>query len=134
MENIRKKGVAIVETPKGILLVSKKGDKFNLPGGGAEKNETRQNATIRELKEETGLETKEIKYLFSTIGNRWHMKNGNLIRNHIKVFSVQANGIPKPGKEIKYLEFWKPQSKINVHKGAKEILERYLREKKVIYI
>ena len=64
MTRIRRKGVAIVDTPKGILVVAIS-DIFILPGGGAKPWENRKKAAIRELYEETGLRTKKIKYLFN---------------------------------------------------------------------
>ncbi len=72
----RRKGVAIVDTNKGILVVARVNRKFALPGGGAEKWESREKATIRELYEETGLKTKNITYLFRYIGSKWHTHSG----------------------------------------------------------
>lgn len=63
----RRKGVAIVDTNKGIL-VGAIHDTFILPGGGAKLGESRKKATIRELHEEAGLKTKKIKYLFRDVG------------------------------------------------------------------
>jgi len=51
----RRRGTAIVDTSRGILVVSHGNRTFYLPGGGAEKGESQKNAAIRELKEETGL-------------------------------------------------------------------------------
>ena len=47
---IRRKGVALVETEKGILMVREKGHRnFSLPGGGTNKGESRKDAAMREL-------------------------------------------------------------------------------------
>ncbi len=124
----RRKGIAIVETKKGILLVAGRDKIFIFPGGGAEWWESRKIATIRELKEETGLKTKSIKYLFNYIGFPWHAHSGKLIQNHAKVFLVEAEGMPKAQHEIKYIAYWKPESKIKLASGAKVVLERYLKE------
>jgi 8-oxo-dGTP diphosphatase len=51
----RRRGTAIVETKKGILVVSGHGKVFMLPGGAANHKESRLQAAIRELQEETGL-------------------------------------------------------------------------------
>ena len=75
----RRRGVAIVPTKKGILVVSDKKGVYMLPGGGARKKESRKEAAIRELNEETGLDVKEIYHLFGYLGKIWNKKN---IRNN----------------------------------------------------
>ena len=125
----RRKGVAIVDTPKGILVVAGRSKKFILPGGGAKRGESRKHAAIRELYEETGLKTKRAKYLFSYVGKKWHTRKG-FVRNYAKVFLIEAYGKPKPRNEIKYIAFWKPGSKIHITTGTKKIIEKYLKEYK----
>ena len=49
MVYVRRRGTAIVDTPSGILVVSKDGRLFTLPGGGARPDETDSEAAIREL-------------------------------------------------------------------------------------
>ena len=49
----RRRGTAIVDTPKGIVVVSVGGRTYYLPGGGARRGESRESAAIRELREET---------------------------------------------------------------------------------
>lgn len=128
MTKIRRKGVAIVDTPKGILVVSGKSKHFMLPGGGADRWESRKKAAIRELYEETNLNTKKITYLFNYVGDKWHTFKGNSIRNHTKVFLVKAEGIAKPRHEIKHIDYWKPKCKIQINSGTKKVIERYLTE------
>ena len=60
----RRRGTAIVDTLRGILVVSHDDRTFYLPGGGAEKGESQKTAAIRELKEETCLETVACRFLF----------------------------------------------------------------------
>lgn len=125
----RRKGIAIVETKKGILVGAIHGT-FILPGGGAERWESRKKAAIRELYEETGLKTKKIKYLFEDVGIKWKDHCGRIIRNHSKVFLVEAEGIPKPRHEIKKIAFYNPESKIKMGEGSKTIIEKYLKDYK----
>ena len=68
MVYIRRRGTAIVESASGILVVSKDGHLFTLPGGGARPDESDRDAAIRELKEETGLEATDAVYLFEFRG------------------------------------------------------------------
>jgi len=125
----RRKGIAIVETKKGILVVAGRGKTFILPGGGAKSWESREKAAIRELYEETGLKAKKVKYLFSDVGIKWHDHKGRLIRNYSKVFLIEAEGKPRPRHEIKYISFWKPNSRIRLGVGSKKIIEKYLKWK-----
>ena len=122
----RRKGVAIVDTPKGILVVAGRSKKFMLPGGGAKRGESRRKAAIRELYEETGLKAIKVKYLFSYVGRKWHTKKGSIVRNYAKVFLIEAKGNPRPRSEIKYIAFWRPGSKLNITKGTKKIISKYI--------
>ena len=72
----RRRGTAIIETERGIILTAGHRGSFILPGGGAERGESRFVAAIRELKEETGIETikiapgfrKKTTYFFTSFG------------------------------------------------------------------
>ena len=130
MAKIRRKGVTIVDSKKGILVVAGRSKKFMLPGGGAERWESRKKAAIRELYEETGLQTKKITYLFRYIGGKWHAHNGKLVRNHAKVFLIESEGNPRPRHEIKYIGFWKEDSNLHLTRGTKKIIEKYFEEYK----
>ncbi|QEN07336.1 NUDIX domain-containing protein [Oceanispirochaeta crateris] len=95
---IRRKGVALVETEKGILLVLDKGKKYySLPGGEAHPKETRKDACKRELEEETGMIAHSARYFDAYLGPVW---NNKPIRNDTKVFVVEATGHPQPKSEI----------------------------------
>jgi 8-oxo-dGTP diphosphatase len=110
----RRRGTAIVETPKGILVVSHNNRTFYLPGGGAEISETRKDAAIRELKEETSLQTLACKFLFEF---------ESLTNNH-KVFLIESSGVAKPSSEIKYINYF-DGSNLKVSATTWEILEQY---------
>jgi len=126
MSVTRRRGTAIVETSKGILVVAGRNKVFMLPGGGAEHGESRKKATIRELYEETNLKTKEIHYLFSYLGHKWHTKSGKSVRNDSKVFLVKAYGDARPRNEIKYIAFWKPNSKLHISSGTRKSIMLYI--------
>jgi len=132
MVRIRRKGVALVETPKGILVVAGRRKVFALPGGGADRGESRKHAAMRELREETGLLTKKRTYLFSYHGGKWHTRKGS-VKNHAKVFLIKAYGHARPRHEIKYLAYWKLGCKLRISSGTKWIIDKYLEMKKSIY-
>ena len=84
----RRRGTAIVEISKGILLTADALSIFILPGGGAKKGETAKNATIRELKEETGLNIISIKYFFKLKDKLYKMINYINIQQ-ILIYKIQ---------------------------------------------
>lgn len=129
MDFKRRKGVAIIDSKKGIL-VGAITNTFILPGGGAKHWESRKKAAIRELYEETGLKAKKIKYLFTNIGIKWRNHKGRLVQNHSKIFIIEAEGIAKPSHEIKKIAFYKPGSKIKIGDESKKIIETYLKKYK----
>ena len=119
----RRRGTAIVDTPSGILVVAGKRKMFMLPGGGAQKDETRRNAAIRELREETGLRTRACRYLFSYNSP----KDDRRFRNLHKVFLIEAEGVAEADtREVKYLDYWKEGSNIHLSDSARVIIDLYL--------
>ena len=102
---------------------------FALPGGGADKGESRKHAAIRELREETGLKTKKRTYLFSYHGGKWHTRKGS-VKNHAKVFLISAYGYARPRHEIKHISYWNPDSRIRISRRTKWIIDKYLEMKK----
>ena len=115
----RRRGTVIVDTPEGILMVSHDNRKFYLPGGGAEKGETRKEAAIRELREETNLQTINCLFLFEYEG----------FANRHKVFLINSIGTAKPSNEIKYIDYFRG-SNLRVSDVTWEIIELYRKLKK----
>lgn len=126
----RRRGTAILKTPKGILVTAGRGKLFLLPGGGAEKWESRRRATIRELKEETHLKAYYWKYLFTHNEPKYNLDGERKkIRNLHKVFLIKASGKPKPNyHDVSHIAYWKPGSNVNISRTTKAILEKYFKE------
>jgi len=122
----RRQGLAIVDTKKGILVVSGRKRVFILPGGGADKGESRKRATIRELKEETGLIVYSCEFLFYHIGSKHRSYKGGHFRNYSKVFLIKTLGKAKPRHETKHIAYYKHGSNINISYNTKLIIEKYL--------
>jgi 8-oxo-dGTP diphosphatase len=120
----RRRGTAIVDTDDGILVVSKDGRIFTLPGGGARPTESREEAAIRELREETGLEAIDISYLFDFKGVMHEGTRGGFFRNAHKVFIVKATGTPEPRKEIKSIAYYNGSGPKLTY-SAQKIIRRY---------
>lgn len=114
----RRKGVGIIQDERG-----KKS--YSLPGGGAKRGESRKNAMIREIMEETNLESFDPEYLGSYKGRVFRGYKGNEIQNHTKVFSAKSKGKIKKSFEIEDISFWAPGSLIHLSKGTKKILKKF---------
>lgn len=111
----RRRGTAIIENEKGILLVSGIFKKFNLPGGGVKKNESQMQAVIREVKEETGIEPYFAMVLF---------RHESKLNNHF-VYYIKAKGEPKPRREIFHIAYSKNKD-IRISKTTGRIILKYL--------
>jgi len=126
---VRRRGTAIVDTSLGILLVSGKGRLFLLPGSGAKKDESRMDAALRGLRDETGLAAKSCRYLFS-----FDDPEDKKLRNLHKVFLVETDGTPKNKlQESRRPEYWHEGSKLNISNSTSLIIDRYMREFKSSY-
>ena len=129
----RRRGTAIVETDRGILLTAgRPGKPFILPGGGAERGESRFMAALRELTEETGLLPYAAEVIFKHKGKiRPTMSGGHKFQDHHTVCLVKASGFPRPGGgDAKRISYYYPGCNVWISNTTKEIIERYYDWKK----
>jgi 8-oxo-dGTP diphosphatase len=126
----RRRGTALVETEKGILVTAGRGGVFLLPGGGANRGESRTKAAMRELREETGLKPYYAKYLFRHRGRVSKSHGHGYFQDHHTVCLIKAHGTPSPRHEIKYVAFYKPGSGVRISGVTREIIEKYYSYKK----
>ncbi len=123
----RRRGTAIVETEKGILLTSGGGTVFILPGGGAERDESRFVAALRELTEETRLRPYAAEIIFKHLGKVRRTFSGHgYFQDHHTVCLVRATGTPRPGGgDAKHIAYFYPGCNVRISTTTKEIIDRY---------
>lgn len=114
-----------MEYENGILVVTMNGRAYLTPGGGANKNESRMQAALREIKEETGVEPYFSMRLFEYRGRKRATH-----QNVHTVYYVKANGTPKPAEEVTKIAYYKPGSKLILSGETREIIGRFLNYKK----
>jgi 8-oxo-dGTP diphosphatase len=96
-----------------------------LPGGGAANHESRTQAAIRELREETNLKPLYAKFLFRHLGRVLKSHGHGYFQDHHTVVLVEAIGTPRPSHKIKYIDFYKQGSNICLSVVTKEIIDKY---------
>ena len=124
----RRRGTAIVETELGILLTAgRPGKPFILPGGGANKGESRLVAALRELTEETGLLPYSAQIIFRHKGKiRPTMSGRHKYQDHHTVCLVKASGKPKPGGgDAKRVGYYYLGCDVRISTTTKEIIKKY---------
>jgi len=129
----RRRGTAIVETQRGILLTSgRRGRPFILPGGGAERDESRFVAALRELTEETGLLPYAAEIIFKHKGKiRPTMSGRHKFQDQHTVCLVKASGTPRPGGgDAKRIAYYYPGCDAWISITTREIIDRYFEWKK----
>jgi 8-oxo-dGTP diphosphatase len=125
----RRRGTAIVETEQGILVTAGRSGIYLLPGGGANRHETRMQAAIRELAEETGLHPHSAKFLFRHLGRVKKSHGHGYFQDHHTVCLVRATGNARPHHEIRHVRYYYPGCGVPISGVTREIIERYYRHK-----
>lgn len=123
----RRRGTAIIETDKGILLTSGNGESYSLPGGGARLGESRIIATIREIVEETRLKPYAVEIIFKHLGEIKPTWSGTgYFQDHHTVCLVKATGEASPGaRDVKYISYYRPGNDVKISKTTQEIIDKY---------
>jgi 8-oxo-dGTP diphosphatase len=120
----RRRGTAVVDTCRGILVVSEDGKKYDLPGGAAKEGESRREAALRELEEETGLKADKCAWLFEYNGRIQRSVKGGFFKDNHKVYLMKVTGAAEPKNEIKHIAYTK-DSKVTLSYAANQIIKKY---------
>jgi len=81
-----------------VLLVSKDGCKWSLPGGRPNKDESFADSAARELAEETTLSVKGLRFLYHVIGAT--------TVHQVFAANIAKTAVAKPGKEIERCQWF----------------------------
>lgn len=102
-----------------VLLVSKDGSRWALPGGRPSKNETFSETADRELLEETTLPARGLGFLFQVIGAT--------TVHHVFAANIAKSAVPKPSKEIARCQ-WFSQAELReivISPTTRQIIESF---------
>jgi len=114
----------IIKIGKGIVLIKRKNPPFGwaIPGGFVEYGESVEETAVREMKEETGLNLKELKQFHT------YSKMGRDPRGHTVtvIFTARGIGIPKADDDAEEIKiFTKNTLPKDLAFDHKEILKNY---------
>jgi 8-oxo-dGTP pyrophosphatase MutT (NUDIX family) len=122
-------GGVVIKDKKEVLLIKNPSNIWTFPKGHIEKGETKEQAAIREVKEETNIDAEivdylgEISYFFSWGGVRIYKTVYFFLMKYI-------SGIPVPSWEVKDARFFSfdKAKKLLKYKGDKEIFQKALKK------
>jgi len=97
---------AVVFNNEKKILAVKVNSIYHLPGGGVDNNESPEEAVVREIKEETGLEISNINLLGKANQFFSNSKMGPLNKLGIFYKANLANNKPKDKKEVNHYTSW----------------------------
>lgn len=129
MRKIQLSGCVIINEGRILLLLKKKHNHYELPGGKFEEGETIEETALREAREEIGCEVKLIKY----IGYREFNINNKEYRSHNFLAEIQEGQMPRIAEPEVFEEiFWMPiadYKKYVVASNVKSLCEDFLEGK-----
>ncbi|MGC8586045.1 MAG: uracil-DNA glycosylase family protein [Candidatus Micrarchaeia archaeon] len=140
MSIVKDAGILIYKYEKGKrhFLFLRKGKHFDLPKGHAKRNETCEDAALRETKEETGIEAKLVPHFEHDIIFRYKIK-GRQITTHICVYLAQVRQeeikLSREHSGFAWLTFEEIARSRSIFENEKELVrhaDAYIRKKEAL--
>lgn len=140
MERVRVAGIIPMEDGFAFMHrvgVKKKNDYedyYTFPGGGLENNETPEEGTIREIKEEFGIRVKIVKKLYETYFERFHQREIFFLCEYVDgTFGTgtgpEFNNDPQYADSGKYIpEIIKKEAVKDIFLLPKEIRDKFVKD------
>ncbi len=130
-------GGIVIKRERGrlkILLIKDGYGRWTWPKGNIGKEESRENAALRETQEETGLKKLQIIEKLGRI-NYFYRLHGNLIFKTVYLFLMEAKGREKfkiQTSEIRNAKWFTPEEALETvaYKGSKETLKEAIERAK----
>ncbi|MFB9122037.1 NUDIX domain-containing protein [Paraburkholderia dipogonis] len=91
-DTVKQRATVVCQLGRRILLVSREGTRWSLPGGKPEAGEDLRETALRELMEETRLQATDMRYLFGFTGIH--------TCHHVFVATLADGDEPMPSNEI----------------------------------
>ena len=109
---VKKAAGGIVTNKKGELLMIKRANRWELPKGHLENNESLEECAIRETEEETGIGGLKVEHFVTKTRHTYHLKNKNILKiTHWYKMKTKDNSTPVPatGENILKAKWVKPE-------------------------
>ena len=126
-------GGVVIKDKKEVLLIKNPSNVWTFPKGHIEKGETKEEAAVREVKEETNIDAEIVTYLGKI--NYSFSYNGVKVYKTVYFYLMRyISGMPVPSWEVKDARFFplKKAQKLLKYKGDKEIFLRALKSLKFV--
>jgi len=120
-------GGVVIKDKREVLLIKNPSNVWTFPKGHIEKGETKEQAALREVKEETNIDAEIVTYLGEV--SYFYTWAGVKIYKTVYFFLMRyKSGIPVPSWEVKDARFFSLEraQKLLKYKGDKEIFGKAL--------
>lgn len=112
------------ESPLYLLVTARRNDReWVLPKGHIEPNESPEQAAVREIREETGVEAKPIEQLDTTT----FVLGGEEVRTRFYLLSYVSSGTDREGRRLAWLSFDEAQRQLSFEEARQMLRAAHAR-------